>query len=120
MRPHIDATEFGSITVDGTVYEHDVIIRPGGEVRKRKKKLSKAVYGTSHVVSLGEARHLYSKGAKSIIIGTGQQGMLSLSREAETFFAKKDCGVLLRRTPEAAREWNKSAENIIGMFHITC
>jgi hypothetical protein len=56
MRPRIDATDFGSITVEGTVFDHDVVISPDGEVSKRKKKLSKAVYGTSHTISLEEAR----------------------------------------------------------------
>ena len=54
MKPRIDATEFGSITVDGTVFDHDLVISPDGEVSKRKKKLSKAVYGTSHTISLQE------------------------------------------------------------------
>ena len=35
----IDATEFGSITVDGKTYEHDVIIRLSGKVEKRRKRL---------------------------------------------------------------------------------
>jgi hypothetical protein len=48
MRPRIDRTEFGSITIEGEVVEYDVIVRLNGKVKKRKKKLSKAVYGTSH------------------------------------------------------------------------
>ena len=48
MQPRIDRTQFGSVTIDGKVFEHDVLIRLGGQVEKRKKKLSKAVYGTSH------------------------------------------------------------------------
>ena len=36
----IERTSFGSITIDGKTYEHDVIIRLSGEVVKRKKKLS--------------------------------------------------------------------------------
>jgi hypothetical protein len=35
----IDSTEFGSITIDGTTYPHDVLIHLSGEVAKRKKKL---------------------------------------------------------------------------------
>src|SRR4051794_23048026 len=30
MKPRIDATDFGSITVEGTVFDHDVVISPGG------------------------------------------------------------------------------------------
>ena len=44
----IDATRFGSITIDGETYDHDVVIRLSDEVIKRKKKLSKRLYGTSH------------------------------------------------------------------------
>lgn len=61
MRPRIDGTAFGSITVNGTVFEHDVIIRPDGQVKKRKKKLSSAVYGTSHTISRQEARYVYKQ-----------------------------------------------------------
>ena len=43
----IEGTTFGTITIDGKTYEHDVIIRLSGEVVKRKKKLSKKYYGVS-------------------------------------------------------------------------
>jgi hypothetical protein len=45
----IDSTTFGTITIDGKTYEHDVVVRLSGEIVKRKKKLSKRLYGTSHV-----------------------------------------------------------------------
>src|SRR5215216_6956217 len=57
----IEGTTFGTITIDGKTYEHDVIIRLCGEVVKRKKKLSKKYYGTSHVLSKDEAK-LFSRG----------------------------------------------------------
>ena len=41
---HVDAYEFGRITIDGVVYEHDVVIEKG-EIRKRKKGPSKALRG---------------------------------------------------------------------------
>jgi hypothetical protein len=71
MEPRIDQTQFGSVTIDGAVFTHDVIIRLDGQVEKRKKKLSKAVYGTSHTISLAEAKHLYQKGAARLLIGAG-------------------------------------------------
>ena len=52
----IERTTFGTITIDGTTYEHDVIIRLSGEVARRKKKLSKKYYRTSHVLSKDEAK----------------------------------------------------------------
>jgi hypothetical protein len=53
--------------------------RPG---EKRKKELSKAVYGRSHTISLAEARHIYQKGAARLIIFAGQYGTVELSDEA--------------------------------------
>ena len=42
----IEDTKFGSITIDGKTYEHDVILRLSGKVEKRQKKLSKETHGT--------------------------------------------------------------------------
>ena len=65
----IDSTEFGAITVDGKTYEHDVIIRLSGEVEKRRKKLSKEQYGTSHVISKAEAKFVLEKGCDLLVVG---------------------------------------------------
>ena len=69
MKPTIDQTDFGSITIEGTVFDHDVLILLNGEVKKRKKKLSKAIYGTSHILSLDEAKYVYEPGIERLIIG---------------------------------------------------
>jgi len=116
----IDGTEFGSITIDGTTYDHDVVIRLGGEVVKRKKKLSKRLYGTSHTVSEDEARFVYEKGCKELIFGTGQHASAGLSPEAAAFFEKKGCKVVLDATPRAIKSFNASREPKIGLFHVTC
>src|SRR5882762_9525849 len=46
----IERTTFGTITIDGKTYEHDVIIRLSGEVARRKKQLSKKYYGSVMLV----------------------------------------------------------------------
>ena len=116
----IERTTFGTITVDGKTYEHDVVIRLSGEVVKRKKKLSKKYYGTSHTLSKDEAKFVFEKGCKQLILGSGQMGNLHLSPEAEAFFAKKGCKVVLRPTHEAIRVFNKSRGRKAGLFHVTC
>ena len=120
MKPEIQKTSFGSITIDGETLSHDVVIRLNGKVKKRKKKLSKAVYGTSHTVSIDEAEHIYEKGAERIIIGSGQYGILKLSDKAEDFFRKKKCAIDVQPTPKAVKTWNKALDSVIGLFHITC
>jgi hypothetical protein len=120
VKPKIDETRFDSITIAGEVYAHDVLIRLDGRVKKRKKKLSKAIYGTSHRVSLEEAKHIFENGAKRLIVGTGQNGLLELSEEAADYFRRKGCSVELLPTPRAVVAWNSAKGAMMGMFHVTC
>jgi hypothetical protein len=120
VRPHVDRTDFGWLEIEGERHEHDVLIRLDGSVKRRKKKLSKRVYGTSHTISLDEARHVYEEGAATLIIGSGQSGQVHLSPEAEEFFRRRRCDVRLLRTPEAIAAWNESRGKAIGLFHVTC
>ena len=116
----IEGSEFGKITIDGRTYEHDVIIRLSGEVTKRKKKLSKQLYGTSHVVSKDEAKFVFEKGCRQLILGSGQQGNVQLSPEAEAYFAKQNCQVVIQPTPQAIHAFNETHAKKIGLFHVTC
>lgn len=117
----IERTEFGSVTIDGKTYDHDVLIRMSGKVRKRKKKLSKKYYGISHTISLEEAEFVYKKGCKELILGTGQNGNVRLSPEAAGFFAAKRCEVFAEPTPQAIKTFNRSeSKRKIGLFHVTC
>ena len=120
MKPRIDKTKFGSITVDGQCYEHDLLIRLNGKVEKRKKKLSKEIFGTSHIISLAEAEYIYETGAEQLLIGGGQHGMVKLSDEAAAFFQERHCPVLIQPTPQAMLTWNEAKGAVIGLFHITC
>ena len=120
MKTIIEHTSFGSITINQETFNHDVVIRLSGKIKKRKKTLSKQVYGTSHKLSLEEATHIYEEGCKTIIIGTGQSGVLKLSQEAVRFFEERGCQVILKRTSEAIEEFNRTTGEKIGMFHVTC
>ena len=96
----IDGTAFGSITIDGKTYDHDVVIRLSHEVLKRKKKLSKRVYGTSHTV-------------------TGRCGSAALSPEAAAFLKEMGCRVVAAPTPAAIQKFNQCRNPKIGLFHVT-
>lgn len=120
MVPKIDDTTFGSITIEGNEIPHDVIVRLSGAVKKRKKKLSKKVYGSSHTISLDEIKHVYEEGADLLIIGTGQYDSVRLSNEARKYLQKRDCKTRLLSTPEAIQAWNKAEGQVVGLFHVTC
>jgi len=116
----IEDTSFGSITIDGKTYDHDVLIRLDGAIAKRKKGLSKKLYGTSHVVSEDEAKFVFEKGSELLVLGSGQEGNVRLSPEAETYLTKKGCKVVIQPTPEALRVFNNARGKKIGLFHVTC
>jgi hypothetical protein len=120
MKPKISHTSFGSITVEDIEYDFDILINQKGLVSKRKKKLSKAIYGTSHTLSEDEVKYVYEDRIDEIIIGAGQYGMVKLSDEAETYLKKKKCSPVLLPTPEAIHYWNKHKGKAVGLFHITC
>jgi hypothetical protein len=120
MKPVIDRAEFGEIVVDGKKYTHDIIIRLDGKVDRRKKHLSKALYGTSHLLSLAEAEFIYEEGAEWVLFGGGQFGKCRLSEDAKDYFKEKECAVKLLPIGPAVERWNQVDGKVIGVFHLTC
>ncbi len=120
MKPKIVKSKFGSIQVEDQVYNHDILIRLDGSILKRKKKLSKRKFGTSHKVSLKEMRYIFEEGASNLVIGTGQYDQVRLSRKAEEFLQKRECGILMASTQQAIELWNESGPGSIALFHVTC
>jgi hypothetical protein len=77
-------------------------------------------YGTSHKISLEEAKNIFEEGAQQLIVGTGQTGYVELSAEAAGFFRQSGCQVQLLPTPLAIKAWNTTVGAVIGLFHVTC
>lgn len=120
MNQIINGTGFGWIDVDEQRISHDILIRLDGKVTKRKKQLSKEIYGTSHKISLAEAKYIYEEGTQGLLIGSGQFGRVRLSPEASAFFEDQGCPVTILTTPKAINAWNFHHNQLIGLFHITC
>ncbi len=120
MEPKIEKYKFGVMRIAGETYEHDVLLRWDGKVRRRKSRLSKKVFGTGHKVSLDEAKQIYKKGAELLIFGTGRYGKVQLSDEAQRYFEKRGVRTVLAPTGEAIKCWNEAKGKVIGLFHLTC
>jgi hypothetical protein len=120
VKPILKGTGFGWIDVGDERISHDILIRLDGEITKRKKNLTKDIYGSSHKLSLPEAEYIFQEGAAGLLIGTGQFGRVHLSPEAAAFFEEKGCPVTILPTPRALKAWNESSDKLIGLFHITC
>jgi hypothetical protein len=71
------------------------------------------------VLSKDEAKFVFERGCKQVIPGSGQMGNVHLSPEAEAYFVKKGCKILLQPTPVAIGAFNRSHAKKIGLFHVT-
>src|SRR5919108_2231996 len=81
---HFDKFSFGSIQIDGSTYEHDVVI-DRGEISKRKKKPSKKFRDEFGHTPLSVEEKIPWK-CRQLVIGTGAYGKLpvmEVKREAE-------------------------------------
>jgi hypothetical protein len=116
---HIDAFEFGRITIDGSIYQHDVVIE-GAEIRKRKKGPSKALRGDLGHTPLTAAETIPWK-AKRLWIGTGAYGSLPVSDDVRKEARRRGVELLVATTPELVKRINQglpAGTNVI--LHVTC
>jgi hypothetical protein len=107
---HVDAYEFGRITIDGVVYEHDVVIEKG-EIRKRKKGPSTPLTAEEKIPWSGER----------LWIGTGASGLLPVTDELRREARRRGIELLVATTPALVGRINEgipARTNLI--LHVTC
>ena len=114
---HFDAFSFGSIRIDGVTYEHDVVI-DRGQVRKRKKKPSKAfreAFGHTPV-STAEA---IPWNCQRLVIGTGT-GALPVMEEVKQEAGRRKVELVIVPTKEAIARLKEQTRRTNAILHITC
>jgi hypothetical protein len=112
-----EAFSFGSIRIDCTTYEHDVLI-DRGEVRKRKKKPSKKfrdAFGHTPV----SMEEIIPWKCKRLVIGTGT-GALPVMDEVKKEAKRRHVQLILLRTGEAIEELRKNPKGTNAILHVTC
>lgn len=116
----IEGTKFGSVTIDGKIYE-DVLIVEGKVLRRDKVKI-RAIYGTSHVVRKEEAEQLLDGNPEVVIIGTGQHGSLSVDQEAVSLIRQAGAELITIETPKAIQRFNElsATKRANALLHVTC
>ena len=118
--PKITGTQFGSIGLDDETYDRDIYILADGEVKKRKKKLAKEVYGTSHKIGPDELAAICKGKPKIVFIGTGQQGVAELTEEGRRYLEKQGIDYAALPTPEIVASYNKCDKRKAALLHVTC
>lgn len=118
--PYIGVPDFGEVTVDDETLDYDIVVRANGTVKRRKKKLSREVHGTSHELSEAEVQWVCRKRTDRLIIGAGHHGQVTLSREATKWLKAMGIAVELLPTPEAAQAFNNTSGPKALLLHVSC
>src|SRR5919109_2119755 len=90
---------FGSLQIDDTTYEHDVII-DRGEILKRKKKPSKQFKEEFGHTPLSMEEDIPWK-CRQLVIGTGAYGKLPVMDEVKREAERRKIGFVVLPTIEA-------------------
>lgn len=110
---------FGSIRIDGTTYDRDVIIDRGA-VRPRRKKGSKQFRDAFGHTPLSLHEDI-PWDCERLVIGTGALGALPIMEEVELEAARRGIELLGVPTTEAIGLLrHKSHEGTNAILHLTC
>jgi hypothetical protein len=108
---------FGSIRIDGTTYDHDVVI-DRGEVRKRKKKPSKEFRDAFGHTPVSPKEAIPWKCCR-LVIGTGA-GALPVMDEVKQEAKRRKIKLVVLPTKDAIEELKKEAARTNAILHVTC
>jgi len=119
----IEEYHFGSITIDGRTYNHDVEVRWEGEALKWRRR-------EGHIINIEDVERAVKQNPDTIVIGTGEIGLVKVTQNCQNFIIQKGIKLIIDKTEEAIKTfniiWRESKEEegrqnkVIGLFHLTC
>ena len=128
----IEEYHFGSITIDGKNYTHDVEVRwtpkdkptgQAGEVLDWWRK-------ESHLIDVEDVRRAIEQNPEVMVMGTGESGLARVTDEAKKEIESRGIKLIIDVTDEAVKTFNVINEEseeeegkktkVIGLFHLTC
>ena len=109
---------FGSIEVDGTTYEHDLVI-DRGTVRKRRKGPSKSLRATFGHTPLS-ANEDIPWGCRRLVIGSGASGSLPVMDEVVEEAERRGVELVILPTRAALDELRTDEADTNAILHVTC
>jgi hypothetical protein len=121
-----EKTRFGSITISGKKYKHDLYLNVDGNFTKRDKSHSERIDGHREL-SKWEIENIIQQNPEVLIIGMGQSGVLPMSQETESWLEStlkdKQIQLIKERTPLILDKVNnliREGKKVAGIFHTTC
>jgi hypothetical protein len=115
---HFGELSFGSLQIDRTTYEHDVVI-DRGEIRKRKKSPSKKFRDEFGHTPLSIEEDIPWK-CRQLVIGSGAYGRLPVMQEVRREAERHKIKLLVLPTIEAIEVLNQKSKDTNAILHLTC
>lgn len=115
----IEDYAFGTITIGGEVFHNDLWIRDG-IVKKRDKSIAKRKFGTSHRISRKELKKVLTSKTRRVIIGSGNSGLVSLTKNAQNYLEENNIEVEMCKTGDLIQRDIKISNTDAGIIHLTC
>jgi len=109
---------FGSLQIDGSSYERDVII-DRGDIRKRLKRPSKKFREDFGHTPLSVEEDIPWK-CKRLVIGTGAYGRLPVMKEVRQEAVRRKVKLLVLPTLQAIEAIKQDPEDTNAVLHVTC
>jgi hypothetical protein len=113
-----DSYSFGSITIDGRTYEHDVVL-DGGSIAKRSKKPSKQ-YQVRYGHTPLSAEEDIPWGCSRLVIGTGAAGSLPVMDDVKKEAERRGVELVMLPTEEAIALLRSAKDGTNAVLHVTC
>ena len=118
MAMRIDRFTFGSVRIDGVIYEHDVVIARE-RVRKRKKKSSKPFRDAFGHTPVSIEENI-PWDCRRLVVGTGADGALPVMDEVKQEAARRGVELMTVPTGEAIRALQAEPKGTNAILHVTC
>ncbi len=113
-----DNFSFGSLRIDDSTYEHDVVI-DRGEIRDRRKKPSKKFRDDFGHTPLSIAEDIPWK-CRQLVIGAGAFGRLPVMEEVKREAKRHKVKLLILPTIKAIKILQEDPEDTGAIIHMTC
>ena len=116
-RLEFQAFSFGSIRIDGTTYDSDVVIDRGRVLQRRKKPSKKFRARFGHTpISIDE--NIPWK-CRRLVIGTGT-GALPIMEQVEREAQGRNIELVIQPTAEAIKTLQENRGETNAILHVTC
>jgi len=121
--PRFESPRFGSIEVNGTRYNHDLLITVAGAILPRPKHLSKKYGGWHTVLGPEEIEHALVGDPAILLVATGHFGVLPIRAETRALLAQRGVALELARIHAALARYDQLAreqKRVAMILHLTC